>query len=247
MSLGMVTIDPGQEHLIVLLTGYALLTVLSIRLGLLGVRSRRHAGRPQSALWGYFTLAGVVGALVGSLGMLDIARLIESLTAPISAIIDPLLFAFGLLLALAMREAYYNATFANAEEDRLGSFRVRRSIEVLLVAIVPVTALGQAFVGWNGFGWLLGGGAILSAVYGAYYQRRRTVDKATRGTLIDTLLRQSLPALMFVTGAVGISVFGGLVFGAQLTETVAGIFRLLVAASLLPVTVKLNQHLLTRT
>ncbi len=240
MSIAAITIERSQTGVLIAIIGYALLAVLGARLSLLGIRARRHSGRPQATLWLYFTFVGVLGVLIGGVGVS------EELLGLSWHLVEPLLFAFTLVIALTMREAYYNTAFSTQEGDRLGEFRLRRLVELGFVLVVPVTVLGAWITTSSVWSLLLGSGALGVAVYGVYYQRRRTGDLATRGTMIDTLLRQSVPALLFATGRILIQPFEAGLLGPVVVDVIGSVFLILIGASLLPVTVKLNQYLLTK-
>lgn len=229
--------DPGT--LVVVLAGAAMLGVLSIRLTYLALRTRRRVARPESALWEYFAFAGVVGILYGGLELL--ALWTETSRSPL----DGVLLAFALLFALAMREGYYNAMLANAERDRIGQFRARRTVELAFVGAVVVATIGPLFPLGR---YLLAGtatAAVLVVGYGLFFEFKRSRSRATRGTLIDSLLRQSVPVLVFAGGALvaPVLVLGGT--EAVVARAISGVFVVVTAASLMTVTLKLSQHLST--
>lgn len=216
--------------------GAAMLFVLSARLAYLAVRTRQRVARPQAALWEYFGFAGVVGVCYGGLSLAEawVGQL---------PFLDGLLLAFALLFALAMREGFFNATLSNAEVDRLGDYRRRRSLELGLVAAVFVVGLVPLATRARSVAMLAAVAAVAVVAYGLYFQLRRAATAATRGTLIDTLLRQTVPVLVFAGGAL---VAPALALG-PLTDEVAlavgAVFVVVTAASLMTVTIKLSQHL----
>lgn len=237
---GSPVVQTAGEGAIVALIGYALLAVLSTRLAVLAIKTKRRGARPQSALWSYFTFAGIVGALAGALG------LGELVLGGVFRVVDTILLAFVIMIALAMREAYYNATFSNAEIDRLGEFRTRRAIEIGFVVVVVVSAIGQLLGSSGVLTSLVGVTAVVVVGYGIYFHHRRTGEPATRGTLIDSLLRQTLPALVFGGGAVAMSLLRFVGVEPVIVETTANVFVVLTAGALMTVTIKLHQHLLSQ-
>lgn len=236
--IGLAAIDVAESGIVVELVGYTLLAVLSGRLAWLSLRLRNRAARPQAALWGYFGFTGIVGLLAGGLGLVNIG------TEGAVTVGGALLLAFALLLALAMREAYYNTKLTNTELDRIDQFWGRKTIELAFVAVVPVTALGQLFRPGAGFETLAGVTAVGVLFHGLYFHWRRTGAPATRGTLIDSLLRQTLPAMVFSGGAVAVSLLSWFSIGPGIIGALTNVFVLLTAASLMTVTIKLQQHLL---
>lgn len=234
------TPTPDVGTAVVSIVGASLLAVLSLRLAYLAVRTRSSVARPQAALWEYFGLGGGVGVLYGGFALLE-------LYADASlAFLDGILLAFTLCFALAMREAYFNATLANAELDRLGEFRVRRTLEMGFVALVLVVAVGPLLRRSPAFTAIAAGAGVGIVAYGLYFQIRRSRTPATRGTLIDTLLRQTVPVLVFAGGALVAPALALGVASTTVASAVTGVFVLVTAASLMTVTIKLSQHLSAR-
>lgn len=229
-----VTIAPGAEGTIIALISYSLLAVLSLRVGVLSWRSRGSAGRPRAMLWQYFALAGLFGLLAGSV---EITARVTGTAVPLSR---PLLFGFALVLAVAIREAY-----SQTEAQTATASERRWIVETAAVSGIIVVGVGIELGTSVVADVLLAGGGLFAASYGVYFQRKRIGTKATRGTLIDTLLRQALPALVFASSAVVTPMLGYGILGPELTDLITSVFVLLVGAALLPVTVKLRQHLLT--
>lgn len=224
---------------VVSVVGAALFAVLGLRLTYLAVRTRTNVTAAQEAIWEYFGYAGAVALVYGALALVE---LYAELTLPF---LRGVLLAFALLFALVMREAYYNATLSNAEVDRFGQYQVRRGVEFGFVGIVLLAAVGPMVRPDPTFTILAGLAAVGVVAYGAYFQYRRTRDVPTRGTLVDGLMRQSLPVLVFTGAAL---VAPSLAFGAvepAVARAIAGVFVVVTAASLLTVTIKLGQHLAT--
>lgn len=231
---------PDVGTAVVSIVGAALLGVLSLRLTVLAIRTRTSVARPQAALWEYFGFAGAIGVLYGAFALLELWTDVRL------AFLNGILLAFALCFALAMREAYFNATLANAELDRLGEYRVRRGLEMGFVAIVLVVAVGPLLRRSAAFTALTASAGVGIVCYGLYFQLRRSRTPATRGTLIDTLLRQTVPVLVFAGGALVAPALALGVASTTVTSAVAGVFVVVTAASLLTVTIKLSQHLSSR-
>lgn len=222
---------------IVTIAGAAMLAVLSARLLVLSVRIRRSAARDRFAVWEYYGYAGAMGTLYGGL-VLTGAALGTDLR-----FLDGLLLAFATLVAFALREAYFSETLSNAERDRIGEFRSRRTFEVGVVLLVVAVTVGPLLQ----TGWVITVGSAVGATavvgYGLVYQLRRGEKGRTRGTLLDTLVRQSVPVLVFAGGAL---VAPALALGPPSTavaNSVAAVFLVATATSLMTVTIKLRQHL----
>ncbi|AGN00239.1 hypothetical protein L593_01430 [Salinarchaeum sp. Harcht-Bsk1] len=231
---------PDVGTAVVSIVGAAMLTLLSLRLTFLAVRTRTSVARPQAALWEYFGFAGVVGVLYGSFTLLQ-----HWLDVRLD-FLNGLLLAFTVLFALAMREAYFNTTLANAELDRLGEYRLRRALEIGFVAIVLVISVGPLVRRSRIFTVLTAAAGFTVVGYGLYFQFRRSRTPATRGTLIDTLLRQTVPVLVFAGGALVAPALALGVASPTVASAVAAVFVVVTAASLMTVTIKLSQHLSSR-
>lgn len=224
---------------IVFLIGYVLLIALGARVTSLARGLRRGSPRSQSILWDYLTFAGVIALLTGAVGVVDVV-VIEL------GVIAALWLAIQLIVALAMREGYFNARRGDAETDRRDRLSGRGLLELLFVALIVVVAFGLLFEVGTWVLVLAAVTAVAIAGYGLYYQLRRTREATTRGTLIDTLLRHLSPVLVFAGGPVVALALGILPITEHVAVAVAATFVVLTAGLLIPVTVKLHQHLLTQ-
>lgn len=231
------TQQPDVGTAVVSVVGAALLLVLGLRLAHLAARTRTSVTPAQAALWEYYGFAGVLAVLYGGLA------LAERRFGHDYVFLDGLLLAFALCFALALREAYYNATLSNAEVDRFGQYRLRRSLEFGFVALVVVGAIGPLVRPAAPFDALLAVAGVAVVSYGGYFQARRVLATSTRGTLVDALTRQTVPVLVFGGGAVAtpaLTVVRGTPSG--VVEALAASLVLAAAASLLAITLKLGQH-----
>lgn len=232
--------DGLQTILLVLFVSYLLVGIISARLGVLALRARRGAARPQATLWSYFALIGGAGTVTGIIGC------VNQVTTTALAVVESMVLGVVILIALAMREGYYSTILSNAETDRIGEFQLRRGFELVCVLLVPTTALGRLWSDHIVFSLALAAAGVAAVGYGIYFQQRRTGAPAARGTVIDTLLRQAVPALVF---GGGIAMTPALTAGPRgdiISTTVTIVFTIMLAGSLLTVSIKLNQHVLTQ-
>lgn len=237
MTAGPVLQQSGDVGTLVLtVVGASLLVVLGLRVSYLAARTRASVTSAQAALWEYYGFAGVLGALYGGFALAGLS------TGRSLPFLPGLVLAFALCFALAMREAYYNATLSNAEVDRLGEHRLRHALEAGFVGVVLVATGGPVLRSSTSFLLLVALAAVAVVSYGLYFQHRRTTVVATRGTFVDSLVRHSVPVLVFAGGAI---VAPSLALGST-TEPIAaaltGVFVLVTASALLPLTIKLQQH-----
>lgn len=233
-GVGVESADLGT--IVVTVVAAALLVVLGLRVAYLAVRTRAIVPSAQAALWEYFGFAGAVAALYGlvAIGGFVAGRALPSLPG--------LLLALALCVALAMREAYYTARLSNAEVDRLGDFHLRRGVEASFVGVVLATAVGPLLRPGAPFAVLAALAGVAVVAYGLAFQHRRTATVGTSGTFADSLVRHSVPVLVFAGGALAAPVLALGPTSDLLASAIVGVFLLVAATSLLPVAIKLDQH-----
>ena len=242
------TTELGQGTAIAWLIGYAMFVTLGGWIFVLAVRIRGRVPQPEAILWEYFALAGSTGLLSGLLGLI---WLLDGGDSPaLSGVVDAVLLSFLLLCALSMREAYFNTVLSNAESDRLAEYPLRRILEIGFVVSVIVVGISAVTAGFTGVHAVLDAIAVIAAVsavlivsYGLYFNRERTRLPATRGTVIDTLLRQLVPVLAFAGGALSIPLLLERAAEPSVAGTVAAILVVMAATALVSVTIKFRQHL----
>lgn len=231
------TESPATDGLLVVaLIAAVLLTVVGLRIALLALQIRGRGTSQQQSLWEYYIIAGTIAAIYGGLtavGIVGGQRLI---------VLDGLLLGVVVAVALTMRAAYDTASGGGSVSTH--QLRLRRLIELLFVAAVVAAAFGPA-VAPDLATVLTAIAAVLAVGYGLLYQRRRVVGSATRGTLIDSLLRLTVPVLVFAASAlvVGAVDVAGVALGEGVILALESVFILLTASSLLSVTTKLGSHL----
>jgi hypothetical protein len=247
----MTTTIHTQDTAIVWLIGYSLFVTLGGWITVLAFRLRSHVLQPETVLWQYFAFIGTTGLITGILGL---AWVLDGGSSPLLAgVIDAVFLAFTLLCALAIREGYFNTVLSNTERDRLFSYPVRRAFE--LGAILTVIVVG--------FGAIVTQNSTMSAVsefntaltvvsaagivcYGLYFHWKRTQLFVTRGTVVDTLLRQLVPVLAFAGGVLLTPLLA--IIGEESTgSTVGAALLIMTATALISVTIKQRQHLSVQT
>lgn len=236
---GTVSTTLSDGGVLTILIGYVLLVIVSARMGILSWRASRRAGRPQIGLWRYFLFVGLAGSITGFVGLLELLTAMSGMTAV-------LLLGVAVLLALTMREAYYTTTLSNTETERFGQFQFRQAGEILLVVVVPIAAIGVFVTNSPVITGAVAIAALIAIGYGVYFQQKRIREPATRGTLIDTLLRQSFPVLVFTGAAAVVPLFEQMEDGAAISYAATTAFVLLSVGFLLSISLKLSQHLTTR-
>lgn len=240
--------EPTAEGVVVWVVGYAMFVTLGGWLTLLGYRIRSRVLRPEQTLWGYFALAGFSSVLLGVLG---IAWLVAGFDPTLYGAAVAVHLGFVVLCALIMREAYYNERLSNSEYDRIGQFRLRRSLEfgfvlaVLVVGIGPLAARAGATgpVDHSGFHTFAGVVALVVVAYGSYFHRKRTGEAGSRGTVIDTLLRHLFPVLTFAGGGLLTTLLPFVSIDPVIADALTGVLLVMAATSLVPLLVKFRQHL----
>lgn len=241
-------LDP--ETAVVWLLGYALFVSLGGWIAVLAFRIRLQVPSAETILWEYFALVGSAGLLTGLLGLLRVAGGESARAASLSGVADALLLAFALLCALSMREAYFNTVLSNTERDRGSEHRRRRALEGGFVLAVLFVGIGSIVAGITGTPLAVGGVTVVAVAvavavvcYGLYFHRKRTRLPATRGTVIDTLLRQLVPALSFAGGALAVPPLLERFVAPSVASAVTAVLVVMAATALVSVTIKVRQHL----
>ncbi|WP_415382898.1 hypothetical protein [Halosimplex sp. TS25] len=236
-GLSLVADDPNLTF--IAFVGLVLLTVVAARFGAyayLNVRATEMAA--QRVLWEYLLSVGVVAALYGVVGVLEI---VSSIRTPYK---NGVMLAVVLLLALSVREIYFNAALSSSAADRSNGFAGRRLVEVAFVGVVAAVVFGVAVVGVvRPLLALQSVGALVIAGYGFWFGRRQTAAAMVQGTMIDSLLRHLLPVMAFATlvPAVDLATIAGL--DRVVVVHVQVVFVIMTATALMTATIKLRQNL----
>ncbi|MFB6151019.1 MAG: hypothetical protein ABEJ40_04355 [Haloarculaceae archaeon] len=216
-----------------------LLSVIAVRFAYYALRNRVAAGTdPQRVLWEYLAAVGMVATLYGLVGILEI---VSSIRATFK---QGIMLAVVLLLALSVREIYYNGALSTAAEGRSGEFAGRRAIELGFVAVVAAVVFGIGAVGiTDPLLAVQGIGGLAFAAYGFWFGHRQTGATMVQGTMIDSLLRHLLPVMAFATlvPAVDLATVAGL--DRSVVMHVQVVFVIMVATALMTATIKLRQNL----
>ena len=217
-----------------------LLGVIAARFGFYAALNRRATvATGDAVLWEYLLAVGVLATAYALVGVLEI---VSSIRATFK---QGLLLAVVLLLALAVREVYYNAALSTDAEGRTG-FRGRQALELVFVGVVGVVIFGIALLGLRRELLALQGvGALVFAGYGFRFGRRQTAAAMVQGTMIDSLLRHLLPVLAFATlvPAVDLATVAGL--DRVVVVHLQVVFVIMTATALMTATIKLRQNLAT--
>jgi hypothetical protein len=215
------------------------IAVLGVRFGLYAFLNMRATElTDQRPLWEYLFYVGGVSAMYGLLGILEIISTIRTVFK------QGLMLALILLVALAIREIYFNATLSNRASTRDEAFAARRPLELSFVAIVAVVIFGIGIFGENPVLFLIQGfGALLFAGYGFWFGQQQAQESMVQGTMIDSLLRHLLPVLAFGTLVPAIDLATAAGLERIIVRHVQIIFVIMTATSLMTATIKLRQNL----
>ncbi|QPV62131.1 hypothetical protein I7X12_15470 [Halosimplex litoreum] len=239
VELGLYLVADNPNLTFIVFIGLVLLTVIAARFGAYAYLNMRATGvDAQRVLWEYLLYVGAVAALYGVVGILEI---VSSIRTPYKT---GLVLAVVLLLALSVREIYFNAALSTTGAD--GAFPGRRFIEVAFVAVVAAVVFGIARFGLRRpLLALQGVGALAFAGYGFWFGRKQTAAAMVQGTMIDSLLRHLLPVLAFATlvPAVDIATVAGL--DRVVVQHVQIVFVIMTATALMTATIKLRQNLVS--
>jgi hypothetical protein len=215
-----------------------LLMVVSLRFGYYALANRNATGMAgQRVLWEYLAAVGIVATIYGLVGVLEI---VSSVRATFK---QGLMLAVVLLLALAVREIYYNTALSTDAEGR-AEFSGRRILELAFVAAVAAVIFGIAWVGLDDRLLALQGiSGLAFAGYGFWFGRGQTTAAMIQGTMIDSLLRHVLPVMAFATlvPAVDLATVAGL--DRIVVMHIQVVFVIMTATALMTATIKLRQNL----
>ncbi len=229
---------PGTR--LIWFVGFVLMAALSLWMAIVARRIATASPDSQRSLWGYYTLVGAVGAVVGGVGAGRTA-LAEPPTA-VAALVPTLLLGYTFVCALSLREAQYNAVFSNTELERFGDYPTRRGAEVGIVVGILGVGLPPLFV----TPLVSAAIAVLLVpaivVYGGYFFREHLRGTATQGTLVDTLVRHVLLTLVFLSGTTLATAVLLVAPDAVIVDSLGATMLLLGTASLVAVVVKFRQH-----
>jgi hypothetical protein len=220
--------------------GFVLLAVLSLWLSVAASRVMDNSPESQSTLWLYFVFIGVSGLIVGSVGTLRVA--LGTVPTAIDVLVPTLLFGFVFACALTIREAQFNAVFANTESERFSEYPIRRIAEIGIVVGIVLVGIPPLFVGptFSAVLTILLVPAVI--VYGVYYFQEHLRGSASHGTLIDTLVRHVLLTLVFLSLAVMAMAVSLLFPDSVLFDSLGATFLLIGTSSLVGVLIKCRQH-----
>ncbi|WP_459194877.1 hypothetical protein [Halosimplex sp. J119] len=239
LTFGLYLVADNPNLTFIAFVGLVLLAVVAVRFGAyayLNVRASGPAG--QRVLWEYLLSVGVVAALYGLVGVLEI---VSSIRTPYK---NGVMLAVVLLLALAAREIHFNAALSTDAADRSGGFTGRRLLEIAFVGVVAAVVFGVAVAGLvRPLLALQGVGALAIAGYGFWFGRRQTAEAMVRGTMIDSLLRHLLPVMAFaaLVPAADLATVAGL--DRAVVIHVQVVFLIMTATALMTATIKLRQNL----
>ena len=238
VGLHLLADDPSLTF--VAFVAMVLLAAISVRFAFYAARNRRASvGTGDGVLWESLLAVGAVATVYALVGVLEI---VTSIRATFK---QGVLLAVVLLLALAVREVYYNAALSTDAEGR-SEFRGRRALELAFVAVVAVVVFGIAALGLRRELLALQGvGALVFAGYGFHFGRRQTAAAMVQGTMLDSLLRHLLPVLAFATlvPAVDLATVAGL--DRVVVIHLQVVFVIMTATALMTATIKLRQNLAT--
>jgi hypothetical protein len=238
VEFGLHLIEGDPNLTFIVFVGTVLLVVIAARFGAYAYMNVRESTSDQRVLWEYLFFVGVVTTLYGLVSVLEVVSSVRTRFK------GGVMLAAVLLLALALREIYYNAALSTSGEGRTGQFRGRQGLELAFVGCVAVVIFGTALLGLtDALLALQGVGALAFACYGFWFGRRQTGETMVQGTMIDSLLRHLLPVMAFATlvPAVDLATVAGL--PRVIVVHVQVVFVIMTATALMTATIKLRQNL----
>lgn len=222
--------------------GLSLLAAIGFRFGTYAFLNMRATGLAnQKPIWEYLIYVGAAATLYGVLGLLEI---VSTFRAPAK---QGVMLALLLFLSMSFRQIHVTASTSTATPGsvpRVGLVPGRRAIEWGLGLVVAAVVVGMVLLGFDAFLIALEGvAAVAITAYGFWYNRRQTSQALVSGTMIDTLLRQLLPVLLFggMVNVLDLVIVGGL--NRAIVLHVRVVFVIVTATALMTATIKLRQNL----
>lgn len=234
VRFGLYEVANSASLTLVYFPALVLLGVLGLRFGYYAYRNRqRTALASQTALWTHLLYAGLLAAIYGGLGVLEIVSSLR--TSYRSA----LMLATVLLLAFAVREVHAMGTGGEPETH-----------EMLLRGAFVLVVLGHVLAGLvvdrpRFLAGLEGVAALAFLAYGAMYYYRQITNTRLQGTVVDSLVRHLLPVLAFSALVSVTSLAFALGVDRNVVPHVQVVFIIMTASTLMTATIKLRQNLAT--
>jgi hypothetical protein len=238
VEFGLYPVAEGAEGLtLILFVAMSLLAVLGVRFTYYAHQNLRRTDIAlQRSLWVLLRYTGVLAALFGLAGLLEIVSSLAFASK------NALLLGMALLLALALRQIHITATGGGGFLSGPLEQALRVGFVAVLLAYVGVVAVtGQTAL----TAVIEGLVAVAAIVYGGSYFRTQTSDSRLQGTLLDSLVRHLVPVLTFaaLTGVVAFAVPLGV--DRLVVMHIQVVFIIMTATSLMTATIKLRQNLAT--
>jgi hypothetical protein len=235
IEFGLHLLEDNASLTFIFFMALCLLAILGMRFAYYAHRNmRRTEIDMQMPIWLYLRYIGLLAALYGSIGLLEIVSSLEFVWK------NGLLLGMTLLLAFALRQIHF--TSSAGENPLPAEFeRITRAIFIaavfIYVAVVSIT--GQT--AWTAA--LEGASALGFVMYGVAYFYDQTSSARLQGTMLDSLLRHLMPILTFAS-MVGIVAFA-ITLGAEpvVALHVQVVFIIMTAGALMTGTIKLRQNL----
>lgn len=224
---------------------FSLMVMLGSRFGMYAYWNKRSTDvASQAVLWEYLVFVGLSASVYGMLGAVEAATAVTDWTETVTtAYLDGVFLAFLLLLALTMREIYYNDALASADHDSNDEFSGRSVLEMGFTLLVTATVFAGGITGEStALNTVEGVGALVIVTYGLVFARRQLYRSSVRGTMIDSLLRHLLPVFTFglLVLAFDLILLAGL--RVEVIRHVQVVFVIMTATALMTATIKLRQN-----
>ncbi len=234
VDFGLYEVAGSASLTLVFFPALVLLAVLGIRFGYYAFRNRHAAAvGAQTPVWTHLLYVGVLAAVYGGLGVLEI---VSSIRTPYKSVV---MLALVLLLALSLRRIRVLSTGTG------DSSRSDDILRVLFIAAILTHLVGILLtVSPRLLAGLEGVAAIAFLAYGVTYYHEQTSQSRLQGTTIDSLLRHLLPVLTFaaLVNVTTIAYALGLV-GPNVVPHIQVVFVIMTASTLMTATIKLRQNL----
>lgn len=237
-------LDPGDAEALLRFVAHALLFAACAAAAAYSLANAR-LETIESAMWRYVVLATLSGCAYAAAAVGEVAAVaaaLEADPATVRAVRHVCQLFFVVLLALSMRELYYESPRRGTGEGVLSRSTLGR-----LEAAFAVVALGEfaaaiALGIVDAVGYVQLAGSVAFTLYGVSFALRVRADAATTGTVLDTVLTYTI-AVLLCSGTAAAAEAGYLLSVPPATvETVASVLTVMSASFLIALTIRLKRN-----
>lgn len=234
VEFGVYNVGGNPNLTFILFIGLAILLALGVRFAYYAHRNRAASAiETQTPIWSALLAVGVLAAVYGSAGLLEI---VSSLRLPYRS---GALLGMTLAIAFAIRRIHAATSAVGGETGTL-----ERAVRAALVGLVLAHVGTVVWLGESTLAAATEGISALSFVaYGLVFYRAQTAGTRLQGTMLDSLLRHLVPVLTFGALVSTVSLATAIGLDRVVVQHIQAVFIIMTATALMSGTIKLRQNL----